>query len=130
MLFLDYGRGLAFEELGKKELALADYEKAVAIEPKYVDALCQYGILLFLKGMKDQGCVHMQKAKSLGSEKAKEFYILKNCKGMGNSFLVKGNTKLQNNDFTGAIEDFTSGIKLNNELEELYIKRAACYKNI
>lgn len=123
-----YGRGLAMEGQGKQDAAYADYEKAVLIDPKNADALCQYALALIFKGQKDQACVNLQKAKSLGSEKAMNEYAQNDCKSMGAAFLKSGTLKLENKDYAGAIEDFTNGIKLNSEMDELFIKRAECYR--
>lgn len=123
-----YGRGVVLENQNKQELALIDYEKAVLIDPQYADAVCQYALMLILKGEKDKGCINLLRAKKLGNEKAEKLYSQNDCKSMGTSFLTSGNVKFENKNYQAAIDDYSSGIKLNNEIEELYIKRAACYK--
>src|ERR1041385_4793828 len=50
-----YGHGAALEGLSRADEALADYEKAVSIDPKYADAICQRGILYIAKGTNDKG---------------------------------------------------------------------------
>ncbi|MCX6295663.1 MAG: tetratricopeptide repeat protein [Bacteroidetes bacterium] len=38
-----YGHGMSLVGLGKQEDALADFEKAISIDPKYAEALCERG---------------------------------------------------------------------------------------
>jgi len=123
-----YGRGLAYESQSKQTEAATDYEKAILIDPKYAEANCQYGLILINKGIKDQGCICLQKAKSKKYEKAISSYSSNNCNDMAVAFLNSGKIKLDAKDYKNAIEDFTNGIKLNNEIDQLYIKRAECYK--
>lgn len=64
-----YGRGQALEGQGKNEEALLDYEKAITIDPKYADALCQRGVILISKGVKDKGCLDLRKAGTSGRDR-------------------------------------------------------------
>ena len=45
-----YGHGVALQNLGRQDEALADLEKAIAIDPKYADAFCARGIAQIAKG--------------------------------------------------------------------------------
>jgi tetratricopeptide (TPR) repeat protein len=121
-----YGHGLAMEGLQKQEEALADYEKAVSIDPKYADALCQRGVLLIAKGTNDKGCMDLRKAKVLGSAKAKELYEKNTCSAVSATFLNSGNTKFEAKDYKGALEDYTAAIQLNSDSTQPYVKRGEC----
>jgi tetratricopeptide (TPR) repeat protein len=119
-----YGHGQALEGSNKKDEALADYEKAISIDPKFGDALCQKGIILLAKGNKEKGCMDLRKAKGLGSEKAKELYNNNACSSVSTSFIQSGKTKFEAKDYPGALADYTSAIQLNSDSTEAYIRRA------
>jgi tetratricopeptide (TPR) repeat protein len=125
-----YGHGAALEGLGKTGDALPDLDKAIAVDPKYADALCERGIVLIAAGTKDKGCMDIRKAKTLGCTKAKDLYEKNACSGMSTSFLNSGNIKLEAKDFAGALIDFTSAIQLNSDSIEPYLKRAECNLNL
>lgn len=119
-----YGHGMSLLGLGKKEEALADLEKAVSIDPKYADAVCERGILLISNGIKDRGCMDLRKAKSLGNLKAKELYEKNACSAMSTVFIESGNKKFEAKDYSGAVADYTASIQLNPDSVEGYLKRA------
>jgi len=121
-----YGRGMAYEGQGKNEEALADYEKAVAIDPKYTDAICQRGIMYIVKGQKDKGCTDLQKAKKQGSEKAKTLFEKNTCSDLAASFVTAGDIKFSNKDYKGAFEDYNTAVQLDNASFDAYLKRGKC----
>lgn len=121
-----YGHGMSLAGLGKKEEALLDFEKAVTIDPKYADALCERGILLISKGIKDKGCMDLRKAKMMKNEKAKGLYDSNACSQMSTTFITNGDTKMNAKDYVGAIADYTSAIQLNSDSVQPYLKRAEC----
>lgn len=121
-----FGHGAALIGLDRNEEAFTDLDKAVSIDPKYADAICERGIALIGKGVKDKGCMDLRKAKALGSEKAKEYYDKNACSGMSGSFVTSGTTKMEAKDYKAAAEDFTAAIQLNSESNEALLKRAEC----
>jgi len=121
-----YGRGMCFVGIGKQEEALADFEKAIAIDPKYGEAFCERGIILIAKGSKDKGCMDLRKAKGLKNEKAKGLYNSNACSAMSGTFVSNGDTKMEAKDYAGAIAEYTSAIQLNSDSIQPYIKRAQC----
>ncbi|HEX8516556.1 MAG TPA: tetratricopeptide repeat protein [Bacteroidia bacterium] len=121
-----YGRGKTLSAEGKSEEALADLEKAVSIDPKFGDAVCEKGIAQIALGSKDKGCMDLRKARMLGSAKAKELYETHACTGMSVSFIRAGDTKFENKDYAGALADYTSAIQLNADSAAPFIKRAQC----
>ncbi|CAN5567072.1 hypothetical protein BH10BAC1_BH10BAC1_17020 [soil metagenome] len=121
-----YGHGMCQVGLGKQEEALADFEKAISIDPKYSEALCERGIIFIAKGSKDKGCMDLRKAKALKNEKAKGLYESNACSGMSNSFIAMGDNKMNSKDYAGALADYTSAIQLNADSIEPFIKRGAC----
>jgi tetratricopeptide (TPR) repeat protein len=121
-----YGHGMSMIGLGKEDDGLADLEKAVTIDPKYADAICERGIVFISKGIKDKGCMDLRKAKSLGNTKAKELYEKNVCSSMSTTFIQSGNTKFEAKDYTGALADYTAAIQLSPDSSEGYIKRGQC----
>ncbi|MGZ4056014.1 MAG: tetratricopeptide repeat protein [Bacteroidia bacterium] len=121
-----YGHGMALEALGKQDDALTDFEKAIAIDPKYPEALCEHGIILISKGSKDKGCMDLRKAKTLKNDKAKDLYEKDACSGMSTTFVTSGDTKFAAKDYDGALTDYTSAIQLNSDSIDPYLKRAQC----
>lgn len=121
-----FGHGMSKAGLGKQEEALADFEIAITIDPKYAEALCERGILLIAKGSKDIGCMDLRKAKVLKSEKAKGLYESNACSGMSTTFVTSGDSKMGLKDYVGAITDYTSAIQLNSDSIQPYLKRAEC----
>jgi tetratricopeptide (TPR) repeat protein len=122
-----YGRARALSNLGKQDEALADFEKAVSIDPKYAEAICERGILLIAKGTKDKGCMDLRKAKVLGNAKAKELYEQNYCSSMSGSFVQAGDRKADSKDYAGAVTEYTSAIQLNSDSASAYLKRGQCY---
>lgn len=121
-----YGHGMALQGEGKQEEALADFEKAVSIDPKYAEAICERGLALIGKGVKDKGCMDLRKAKTLGNDKAKEMYDKNACSGMSTVFITSGDVKFEAKDYAGAAADYTASIQLNADSVTGYLKRAQC----
>ncbi len=121
-----YGHGVCQAALGKQDEALADFEKAVSIDPKYAEALCERGIVQIAKGAKDKGCMDLRKAKVLKNEKAKALYESNACSAMSGTFVKNGDVKMEAKDYSGAILDYTSAIQLNSDSTLAYLKRAEC----
>lgn len=121
-----YGHGMSLAGLGKQDEALADFEKAIAIDPKYAEAYCERGIILISKGTKDKGCMDLRKAKVLKNEKAKELYNSNACTEMSTAFINAGDAKMSAKDYPGALLDYTSAIQLNGDSILPFIKRAEC----
>ncbi len=121
-----YGHGMSLVGLGKQEDALADFEKAISIDPKYAEALCERGIILISKGAKDKGCMDLRKAKALKNEKAKGLYDSNACSAMSTVFITSGDNKMSSKDYAGALLDYNSAIQLNSDSIQPYLKRAEC----
>jgi tetratricopeptide (TPR) repeat protein len=121
-----FGHGMCQAGLGKQDEALNDFEKAIAIDPKYAEALRERGIILISKGTKDKGCMDLRKAKQLKDEKAKELYDANACSGMSSTFITAGDAKMEAKDYAGALVDYTSAIQLNADSIQPFMKRAEC----
>ncbi|MFL5762891.1 MAG: tetratricopeptide repeat protein [Bacteroidia bacterium] len=122
-----FGHGMSLAGLGRQDEALADFEKAITIDPKYAEALRERGMILIAKGSKDKGCMDLRKAKVLKDEKAKELYESNACSGMSTTFVTSGDSKMEAKDYAGAIADYTAAIQLNGDSIQPYMKRAECH---
>jgi tetratricopeptide (TPR) repeat protein len=121
-----YGHGRSLQGLGRTDEALSELEKAISIDPKYADAICERGIIEISKGMKDKGCIDLRKAKVLGNEKAKSMYESNACSSMSGSFVTAGDKKLEAKDYAGALQEYTSAIQLNADSASPFMKRGVC----
>ncbi len=121
-----FGRGLAYEGLGKNDEAFSDYEKAISIDPKYSDALCQRGVMNIAKGIKDKGCLDLKKAGTAGSAKAKELFDKNACSDIAQAFITAGDSKFDSKDYAGALADYTSAVQLNKDSFDAFLKRGKC----
>lgn len=65
-----YNRGLAKFQSQDYQGALADFNKTLEIKPDYADAYLNRGLIKIVLGKKENGCVDLKKAKSLGAAKA------------------------------------------------------------
>ncbi|OFY87681.1 MAG: hypothetical protein A3F72_13220 [Bacteroidetes bacterium RIFCSPLOWO2_12_FULL_35_15] len=122
-----YGHGLALAGLGKQNDALADFEKAIAIDISYADAFCERGIIYIKLGEKNKGCIDLLNAKIAGSDKAKSLYEKSACSDVSKAFISSGNTKFDAKDYIGAIADYNYAIQLNSESVDALIKAGECY---
>ena len=80
MAVLYNNRGVSKFKLEDYEGAIADYYKALEINPNFADAYYNRGVSkLKLKNQKESACLDLNKATELGSKDAKE-KIETNCK--------------------------------------------------
>ncbi len=107
-------RGFAFSRLGKTDLALADYEKVLAIAPQNSVALSNKGFCLYLMGNLDDALVFLNKAQKLDPERPD---ILAN---RGEVYYKMGyNDK--------AIADCSKAIIMDDADADCYITRGSAY---
>jgi len=107
-------RGVAFEKTGQMDRAIADYEKAIAIDPLYFEAYNNRGVLYGQAGMVDKATEYLNKAISINPE-FEEAYI-----NRGIAYALSGQDDR-------ALEDFNAVILLNQESAEAYFNRGILY---
>lgn len=63
---LYFNRGVAYNNFGKKKLAINDYNKAIKLNPNFAQAYNNRAIFYLNQGNKKQGCQDAQAACKLG----------------------------------------------------------------
>lgn len=100
--------GLALDEAGKPEEALAEFRKSVEIAPTYVSGRLDLGIALSEQGRLDEAIPHFDEAIRDNPNWADSHFNL------GRALEAKGNVQ-------GAIEEYTKAIELKPNHEEAHI---------
>lgn len=142
--------GVAHEQAGQFDLAIAEYDQALAIDPKLAGILCRRGHTHHSQGDYDRAVADYSKAISLTPKDASPLL------GRGAAFEAKsmlkqafddysrairiskaaiayharGTAHLRSGDFEAAIADFTAAIKKDQLLVAAYQDRAVAYGRI
>ena len=103
-------RALTYKKEGRHELATADLEIALSINPRDADALCNRGNYYFAKGEYNKALSDLDK-----SLQAKSFATGYNSRGAVYFYL---------SSFDKALEDFNRAIQLKPDYPEAYLNRA------
>jgi tetratricopeptide (TPR) repeat protein len=107
-------RGVAFEKTGQINRAIADYDKAIAIDPLYFEAYNNRGVLYGQAGMFDKATEYFNKSISMNPD-FEEAYV-----NRGIAYALSGRDDR-------ALEDFNKVILLNQESAEAYFNRGNLY---
>ena len=110
------GRGIAYESKGEVERAIADYNKAIALDPKFAKAYTNRGIAYKNKGEFDRAIADYNKAIAHDPKFATAYT------NRGVAYRKKG-------EVDRAIADFTKAIALNPKSAAAYTNRGIAYKN-
>jgi tetratricopeptide (TPR) repeat protein len=94
-----YNLGIALRQKGKIDESIAQYEKAIQLNPEYGDAHINLGTALLEKGRVDDAISHLQKALQVNPGNAHA------QNDLGNALLSKGNV-------TEAITHFQQAMRL------------------
>ena len=111
-----FARGVAFMTMNQLESALADYDKAIQLDPKEVSSLINRGLLLHQLGKTAQGINDMTEAMKLD---AKDATIPLNRGILHSSIDMKDR----------AMADYTKSIEINPKYADAYINRGFCRIN-
>lgn len=115
-VFLAYHqRGLAYEKLGDHVRALEDYNKAIAIGPRYAYMYNNRGLVHEKLGNYKEAIADLDKAISL-------------TPGNSKVYDNRGSVYLKLGDYQKAIEDFNSAISLNPKDAKSYTNRGFAYE--
>jgi Tfp pilus assembly protein PilF len=107
-------RGLAYDARGRFEQAIADYNKALEINPKYVNAYDNRGVVWARQGRFDKAVADYSQAIALSPDWAQ-------------AYNNRGAALFQQGNFSQAITDYSKAIALNHEYADAYNNRGTVY---
>ncbi|MXV83064.1 tetratricopeptide repeat protein, partial [Candidatus Poribacteria bacterium] len=107
-------RGITYKDMGKIDLAMKDYNKAIELDPEFPEVYNNLGIIYDEKGEHDCAIKNYSKAIELKS------YYVSAYNNRGRAYRVKGNIEL-------AIEDFKTAIIGESDFAEAYYNLCETY---
>ncbi|MGB3480328.1 MAG: tetratricopeptide repeat protein [bacterium] len=107
-------RGVAYEECGDYESAIADFSKALKIRPGYADCYLRRGNVYFTKGLYDTAVYDFGRAIEIDPYFATAYYN-------------RGVVYLKIGEHNKAISDFTRAIKIKPDYSDAYVNRGIIY---
>jgi tetratricopeptide (TPR) repeat protein len=110
-------RGVIYKELGEVELALKDYNQALAINPQSTEGYSNRGNLLISLKRYDEALIDLNKAIKLNSSFEKSYFNRGNC-----YYFLK--------DYERALADFSTSIKLNPHNSSAHNNRGMTYAHL
>ncbi len=142
-------KGDSYQDKGQWDKAIAEYNKAIELDPKFSMAYSNRGIAYRRKGQLDQAISDFNKAIEINPRDAKAYYNrgLTYAKGKGQfdqaisdltkaieldpklaeAYLNRGNAYLQKGQFDQAISDNNKAIEINPKHAKAYFNRAIAY---
>jgi tetratricopeptide (TPR) repeat protein len=109
---LYYGRAMSNIGLGKKADAKPDLDIAIALDPGMADAYFQRGMINNSPDNKDNACMDISKAASLGHEKAKTAFDDNFCWNQAATHLKNGESSLRMKKYEEALKEFEIAVAL------------------
>ena len=107
-------RGRAFEKDGEVEKAVADYTKAIALNPRFTEAYNNLGMIYGKARIYDQAIEIFSRSISLDPSRA-------------TSFNNRGRTYVYLGQYEKALEDLNRAIALDHDFDVAYINRGELY---
>jgi tetratricopeptide (TPR) repeat protein len=112
-----YNRGIDYQQDGQLELAIEEYDQAIALDPQYAEAYLARGYTYAIMGDLDRAIADFDQAIALDPQLA-EAYAKR-----GTAYAVKG-------DFDQAIADLDQAIALDPQNANAYMNRGNAYDDI
>ena len=112
-----YNRGVAYKNEGRYDRAIADYTKAIKLDPKHAYAYHNRGIAYGDKGDYDHAIADYTQAIKLNPNYARAYY------NRGIAYGEKG-------DYDRAIADYDTAIRLNPKYALAYNNRGYAYEHL
>jgi len=106
--------GLAYGMVQKYDLAIADFTKAISIDPKNAEAFNNKGMYLSEKGMLDSALIYLNKAIEIKPDSYEAIYN-------------KGNNYAKAGDFTAAITLYNEAIKVKPDYTDAVLNLGNSY---
>ena len=112
-----YNRGMVFDNMGRFDKAIEDFDKAIALNPSYLDAYNNRGLVFEEMGKFDKAIEDFDKAIALNPSDPDPYY------NRGVVFTKMGK-------FDKAIDQFDKTIKINPQYTAAYAERGKVYIRI
>ncbi len=124
-----YERGQSYDKKDEYDKAIADYSKAIEINPKFGMAYYMRGSSRYLKGLTGGGDMQFRQP-TYDDAVADSSKAIKFCTDAEKPFayLLRGNVYYEQEKIDEAIDDFTTSISLNPKNAMTYEHRAQAYK--
>src|SRR5665213_12536 len=124
---LYYGRAMANISLIKKADAKPDLDMCIGLDDTIADAYYQRALIINTKDNKDNACIDMSKAASLGSEKAKVAFDDNFCWNSAAQHYKEGSSDVSLRQYDEAIKELDLAIALCPDSGMYYSKRGQAY---
>ena len=111
-----HGRGLVFYNEGLYERAISDYDKALGLNQKYIEAYISRGLAYMAQDKFDPALSDYNKALELDPYNE-------------NAYIARGNAYQNKGLYDQAISDYNRAIEINHSSEGAYINRGTSYSN-
>lgn len=112
-----YNRGCEYRNKNEFDLAIADYNFAIQLDPTLSQAYNNRAVCLYNKGEYDRAEKDYLSALQLDPKHVNSYY------GLGNIYRVQGN-------YSKAIENYTQALNLSPDLTSAIINRAITYSDM
>ena len=110
-------RGVAYGALGQWDMAIADYSKAIEINPKYTDAYNNRGVAYYNLGQWDKAIADYSRTLAIDPNYTSTYF------NRGNAYRNLG-------QWDKAIADYSKAIGINPEFKDAYNNRGDAYGNL
>ncbi|TND03693.1 MAG: hypothetical protein FD123_3905 [Bacteroidetes bacterium] len=124
---LYFGRGQAHNGLIHKADAIKDFSMAIALDPKMGDAYYERAVLTATPDNKENACVDMATASSLGNEKAQVLFDDNFCWNLALQHYKEGASKVMLRDYENGLKELSQAIRLSPDSGRYYSKRGQAY---
>ena len=111
-------RGKTYTDLGKTDLAMADFTKATELKPDLAEAWANLGNAYGQLGKMDRALIDLTKSLELDSTKVAAAYL-----GRGNVYGIMGR-------FDASIQDLTKALDIEPENVDALLNRAITYRDM
>jgi tetratricopeptide (TPR) repeat protein len=113
--------GLAYSLVGQPEQALAQFDRALQLNPRYVEALIHRGLVLNQVGREEEATASLRRASQIGGETHQGFPTHVAAK-LANQHAALGEAYAEAGGLEEAIAQYTAALKLGPGFQDLRYK--------
>lgn len=124
---LYYGRAMANIGLGKKADAKPDLDLAIGLDANFADAYYQRAMITNTPDNKDNACMDISRASSLGSEKAKVAFDDNFCWNQATTHVKNGESSLRMKKYDEALKEFEIAFALSPDSAKYLTRRGQAH---